>query len=229
MLVNLLIVLMLQAPPSVPNLPSPTAIATSTPMGTLGAELPSGPIYSFLSTAVANINALPADVARPGGLSVLPNENAASIFGYGKWLFSGVSSQELLGSTVAPLAIVVFSSFTLIVVLSSVYLLINVATLIIKGVTWLFQQVLRIIPFVGMIMLQMPPTPTPFPAGPPAPINLPDTRVWDFAALSVGWWNQIGSDRTQIFQIILIAMIIVISMFFIVAQVRSLSRERDSQ
>jgi hypothetical protein len=231
-LVSLIFALLLiQAPPTIPAIPSPTPIPTSTPMGTLGAAFPSGQIYQFLSTAVANVNALPADVSRAGGVSVLPNENAASIFGYGKWMFSGASAEQLLGRTVAPLGIIVFASFTLVVVLASVYLLINVATLIVKGVTWIFQQILRVIPFIGLFMplSQIPPTPTPYPPAPPVPISLPDTRIWDFAAEAIGWWNQIGSDRTQVFQEIIIVVIIVFSMLFIVGQVRSLSLEREKE
>jgi hypothetical protein len=147
----LLLVLMLQAPlPTVPAIPSPTPIPTSTPMPTLGAELPRSEIYNYLATAAANINAMPDDLSRPGGVSVLPSgDGVVQIFAYGKWLFSFSSAQELLGQSFSPVAIHVTAAFALIILLASIFLLVKLATLIIKVVTWLIQQVIKLIPGLG--------------------------------------------------------------------------------
>lgn len=142
--------MVMQPIPTLPSVPVPTAIPTSTPMATMSADdIPRNAIYTFLATAAANVNSLPDDISAPGGAVVLPNVDARQVFAYGKWLFSINTVQELLGITFSPVGLHLFAIFTLIVILASIYLVVNLVVLLIKGIVWIVQQVLRVVPFIG--------------------------------------------------------------------------------
>lgn len=142
--------MVMQPIPTMPLVPVPTAIPTSTPVATMDADdIPRNAIYTFLATAAANVNSLPDDVSAPDGAVVLPDTDGRQVFAYAKWLFSGATAQELLGITFSPVAIHLFAGLTLIVILVSIYLVVNLVVLLIKGVIWIVQQVLRVVPFIG--------------------------------------------------------------------------------
>lgn len=130
-------------------LASPTPLASVTPMPTISSGLNNNQVYNYLATAAANVNALPDQLDQPGGVAVLPDADAVQIFAYAKWLWSGASTQELLGTTLSPLANSAFVWISLIIVVVTVYLTLKVAITIIKFVVWLIQQALRVIPFIG--------------------------------------------------------------------------------
>ena len=69
---------------------------------------------------------------------------------------------------------------------------------------------------------QIPPTPTAIPASTPQ-FTVPGVEMWDFAAQAVGSWNSFGSTTTQVIQIVVIALLVFVSIIFVVAQIRSLS------
>lgn len=142
--------LAMQPVPTLPAIPSPTPVYTATSIPTMSDEdIPRGEVYAYLATAAANVNALPLDVSAPGGAAVLPSTDARQVFAYGKWLFSPNSLNELLGYSFSGFGLHLFIAFTLIVILVSIYLVVNLVVLIIKGVTWIIQQVLRVVPFIG--------------------------------------------------------------------------------
>jgi hypothetical protein len=84
------------------------------------------------------------------------------------------------------------------------------------------------------MLFQFPPTPTPIPLPDPAqaPIQIDNIiqsyRIWQFADDAVGVWNRIGAAGTQVIQIAVIIVIVVLSMFLIMRFVRSLSNESES-
>jgi hypothetical protein len=154
MLANLFVALgatVLMQVVSPPTIIPPTPIATMAPLDlTIDVEVPRSEIYSFLATAAANINQLPAQIDRdPSGTSLIPSDDARNLLGYAKWLFSPATARELMGEALSPLGINAFVLFTLIVFLTSAWLLVKIATMLIKAVVWLIQQALRLIPFIG--------------------------------------------------------------------------------
>jgi len=230
MLVNVFVLsILLYVLPPVPVLPSPTRIPTYAPAPTAETVLNSD-LYNYLATSAVSLYIVPEDVNAPGGVELIPKVNTSVIMGYGRWLFSTNSANELLGEQVAPVAVHFFSILTAVVMLTSVYFLIRFVVLIIKIITWLIQQALRLIPFIGAFVLQVPPTPTPMPAPSAPPINIPSGyNLWYFADNSVGWWNQIGSDKTQMIQIMVIVAIVVFSVISIVNYIRSLTSEKADE
>lgn len=63
-----------------------------------------------------------------------------------------------------------------------------------------------------MILLQIPPTPTPIPQQPAPPINIPDVSLWNYADEMIQTWNS-ASQVTVTFQaIILLGVIMFILM-----------------
>jgi hypothetical protein len=78
------------------------------------------------------------------------------------------------------------------------------------------------------VLLQIP-TPTAPPPPPPPGITIPGSyNIWYFADDAVGWWNQLGSDKTQVLQIAVIVVIVFVSMLLITSYVRSFSNESES-
>ena len=140
-----------QVPPPLDPVPSPTplVIGTPTPLA-IEVTVPRSEIYQYLATAAANINQMPAAIDRdPSGVGIIPSDDARNLLGYAKWLFSANSARELMGNSLSPLGINAFVLFTLVVVLTSAWLLVKIATMLIKAVIWFVQQILRFIPFIG--------------------------------------------------------------------------------
>lgn len=107
-------------------------------------------LYRSMATAAAQVNQLPEQIRTSGqnGQSILPNTSGAvQIFGYIKWLFSAATAQELMGKTLAPFGVNVFIIFMMITVMTAIYFLVNFIVLIVKGVIWVFNQFLKLIPF----------------------------------------------------------------------------------
>jgi hypothetical protein len=225
---NLLMVVLFQIVPTLPPLPSPTPFPTATIEATAVLDIPRSEIYNFLSTAVANVNALPDDINAPGGVGITPNEDGSTIFGYAKWMF-GFPAKELLGTTISPIATHVWVLVVLIVILTTIYLAVNLVTTLIKGVTWIIQQVLRLIPFIGAaapFYVQAPPTPTAMPAITLPGLDVPTYSLWTFTDDTIAQWNRF-SPVNQVFQVIVIVMLVIVGVLFIVRRVRSFSTTSD--
>jgi hypothetical protein len=135
-----------QPVPTVPALPSPTYIPTSTPMPTFAADVPRSDIYYYLATAAANFNALPDDPAAPGGVPLLPNDDGRNLFGYARWLLSGSVTPELLGP-LAPFGTSTFVWVTLIIVIVAIFLTLNLVTTIVRFVVFVISFIRRLLPF----------------------------------------------------------------------------------
>jgi hypothetical protein len=103
-----------------------------------------GDIYNWLSTAAAEVDNLPGQFT-----GYVPSPDGTSFFGYAKWVMSCSSAQELLGQTLAPIACHTFVGFTLFIVMMSVYLSIRIISVVLKIVTWVVQQILRLVPLIG--------------------------------------------------------------------------------
>ena len=149
MLANVIVAIMIVfSPPAqdiFPPIPSPTAYPSATPAPTVQAV---GDLYRSLATSVANVNALPDDITRPNGANVAPDPNAASIFGYGKWIFSPTITDELLGRQLSPLAARVFLVATVGVILTTIFLLFNFAVMVFKFVFWVVLTIRNMLPFI---------------------------------------------------------------------------------
>jgi hypothetical protein len=120
---------------------------TPEPTITLVLTVPRSEMYSSMATAAANVNRLPDEIRRPGGQSIVPSADVSQLFSYAKWLFSLNTAQELLGRTFAPIGINLFVIFVIVIILTSIYFLVNLIVLIIKAVIWVINQILKIIPF----------------------------------------------------------------------------------
>jgi hypothetical protein len=112
------------------------------------ATVPRSEIYTFLATAAANVNRMPDQIANAAGPD-LPSTDAMQLFSYSKWLFSTNTAQEVLGPTFAPIGINLFIVLTVVVGMAIVWFAILFASMLIKAVVWIVQQILRIIPFIG--------------------------------------------------------------------------------
>src|SRR5688572_17525776 len=126
---------------------TPTPTITPTPNVTLVLTIPRSDMYASMATAAANVNQLPDEIRRPGGQSLIPSPDVSQLFAWAKWLFSANTAQELLGETLAPIGITLFIVMNFVVILTAIYFLINLIVLIIKGVIWIINQILKIIPF----------------------------------------------------------------------------------
>jgi len=106
-------------------------------------------VYTFLSTAVAQVNSLPDDPSFYQGVQIVPNDTATTMFGYAKWLFSGNSANELLGVSLAPVAMNLYVVLIIIVIIMSVMMTVRVVSLIIRFVTFIINWALKLIPGLG--------------------------------------------------------------------------------
>jgi hypothetical protein len=151
LLVNLIVAIIFFQPiPPIPDAPEIPLVEVTLEVDALDTEvIPKNEIYTFLATAVAEVNSMPDDLAVNGGTELLPNESATQLFSYGRWLFSGSSATELLGETLAPIGINIYVYLTIMVVLTSAYFTIRVAALIIRFVQYVVGWVLKVIPFIG--------------------------------------------------------------------------------
>jgi hypothetical protein len=131
-------------------IPSPTYIPSYTPLPTLDAPVDESDAYGFLATAAANLNTLPDDPGAPSGMS-FSNTAASSgeIFSYGKWLFSSTSAMELLGPQLGPLGIKVATALGIVILFATIDLILRFVVVLVKGIVWLVQQIIKFIPFIG--------------------------------------------------------------------------------
>jgi hypothetical protein len=206
---------------------------TSTPLPTSAIDIPQNEVYSWLATAAANVNALPSDISAPGGVSLLVDENAQQIFGYGKWLFSPAAAENLAGRTFSPLVTHAFVAVTLAIVLAMLRQVIDFVVFLGKGVIFVVRQVLKFVPGLGVFMFAQgwPATPTPFvlPDAPSsASLTIPSGYgMWYWAPEAIARWNSFG-DRGQVIQVAMLIMLVVSGIFLITRYARGLNgRTRD--
>lgn len=131
-------------------LPAAAQTATPTPAPQLIFTLtvPAQTFYESMATAAANVEQMPDDIRiAPDGTNLLDTANVATLFGYVKWLFSDNSAREIFGNTLAPLWILFFVILTINIVLTTVYFLVWFVVLIVRGIVWIINQILKFIPF----------------------------------------------------------------------------------
>lgn len=149
--VLLVIILALMAAPTLAQTATPTPTPTQIAItANIQLTLPRSDMYRSVATAAAQVNQLPEQIQAAGqnGQSIIPDTaGATQMFGYIKWLFSLNTAQELMGKTLAPFGVNVFIIFTLITVMTALYFLVNFIVLIVKGIIWVINQVLKLIPF----------------------------------------------------------------------------------
>lgn len=127
--------------------PTPTNTPTATPAITLVLTVPRSDMYGSMATAAANVNQLPDEIRRAGGQNLVPSIDLTRLFAMAKWLFSFNTANELLGRTLAPIGVELYIIFYFVIILTSIWFLVNLIVLIIKGVVWIVNQILKIIPF----------------------------------------------------------------------------------
>lgn len=127
----------------------PALAQTATPTDV---TVPSGELDSQMATAAASQNNLPTDITRPqSGPALVPATSAVPLFSYVKWLFSYSTAQELMGETLAPLGVELFILLTISILLSGVYLVVNLIVLLIRFVVWIYSIIIKIIGLIPFI------------------------------------------------------------------------------
>jgi len=128
---------------NLPELPSPTPVASYTPAPTLDPN-DFGEAYDQLSTAAANMNSLPDNVSAPGGVPLVPDANGAEMFAYMKSIMSGNQQRELTGDTLFPLVTSATIFITMIVVVSGIRFVVNIVSQIIKIAVAIYRLLIRL-------------------------------------------------------------------------------------
>lgn len=124
--------------------PTPTNTPTITP--TSFGSVPDEELHNLMATQAANTNSLPDDISRPvNNQSIVQDVDLRPLFGLVKWLFSANAAQELLGPTLAPLGLSIFTLFMITVIMIGVYLLVFVITIGIRFYWWVTNNILRMI------------------------------------------------------------------------------------
>lgn len=142
------------SPTTVPAMPVPTfdLIASPTPVSTNAAAtlepssgLPLNEVYNYLATAYVTLHQAPEDVTAPGGVSILPDVQLGTLFGFVKWLFSPPTADALLGPF-SGLMIHFVAYFLAVLFLTNIYLIVFVVRFLIRFVVWIYTQVTKLIP-----------------------------------------------------------------------------------
>lgn len=79
--------------------------------------------------------------------------------------------------------------------------------------------------------LAQPPTPTFFPTPNPDDflVDIPEKSMWGFADSTVGTWNAFGRARTEIFQVVVLLFVIIVSISLVIRMLKKLRSERDEE
>lgn len=124
--------------------PNATSIGVATGLPEFELTPEYGSVYSFLATAAYQVNGLPVSIT-----DFVPQVDAAALFGYVKWAVSCSSVQELMGQTLAPIGCHAMIGISLNIFLAGVLVSFRIIRLCIRVVSWIIQQILRLIPFMG--------------------------------------------------------------------------------
>jgi len=124
--------------------PTPTSTPTITP--TSPGSVPDEELSNQMATQAANTNNLPDDISRPlNDQAVVQSVDLTPLFGFVKWLFSANTANELLGRTLAPLGLSIFTLFMITVVMIVIYILVFTIVTGIKFFWWVVNNILRMI------------------------------------------------------------------------------------
>lgn len=103
-------------------------------------------LVAQMTDVLNQIQSLPDDIFEEVGIE---SETATQLFSYAKWLFSANSANELLGPTLAPIGIYLYTVLGATILLAISWAIIRIALLIFRFVYFIIREVLRVIPFVG--------------------------------------------------------------------------------
>jgi len=124
--------------------PTPTDTPTITP--TSYGSVPDEELSNLMATQASNTNTLPDDISHPiGNQSIVQDVDLTPLFSYVKWLFSANTAQELLGPTLAPLGLSIFTLFLITVIMIAVYLVVFAITIGIRFYWWITNNILRLV------------------------------------------------------------------------------------
>lgn len=152
-----MILLLQPLPPDIPDVPQPPdeiSFETNNLSGDVETItntdiIPKSDVYNFLATAVDNINALPDDPTFINGVPLLPDDTATQLFSYLKWVFSSNSAREMLGETLAPIALPLWTLLLIYVVTYSISLTVFLVSVIRRFVAYIICVSLKLIPGFG--------------------------------------------------------------------------------
>lgn len=139
MAVTLLVLLLLAGTVSAQIVPEPIATA----VGTITFDEQG--VYNAYATAVPGINTLPDNIEAPQGVNIVPTVDLSQLFAFVKWLFSPATADELLWVDLAPIGVRLFRLFLVVLSLTTVWFIINLITLIIKALIWLYKLIMQIV------------------------------------------------------------------------------------
>ena len=103
-------------------------------------------IVALLEDAVGYVNSLPDHITENEGIDYVPNETATTLFGYAKWLFSYNTAQELLGVSLAPMAVMLYYILGLVIILAIAWVTIKIVILILRFVQYIARWIIDLIP-----------------------------------------------------------------------------------
>lgn len=125
--------------------PLPDVTIQATNLGTIPTVVHRSEVYWFLATADAQVAQLPGSIA-----GYIPDVSGSpQLFGYAKWVMSGVSIQELFGPTFAPHGFHAVIAVTIVIVGSLIMFGLRIIKLMLKIAIWLINAVLKLIPGMG--------------------------------------------------------------------------------
>jgi hypothetical protein len=130
-----------------PNTPTPYAPIATVEVIDIATAIPRNEIYSWLSTAVANVNSLPNDPFVSNGTSIITADTGTQIFGYVRWLYSYNTAQELLGATLAPIGAFLYTILNALVLFAGISMTVTVITIIRRGISYILCLIGKLIPF----------------------------------------------------------------------------------
>lgn len=125
--------------------PLPGVTLGATNLGTIPTVSHRSEVYWFLATADAQVAQLPSSIG-----DFIPDiSESPELFGYTKWLISGVSIQEIFGPTFAPHGFHAAVGVTIAIIGALIMLGLRIVKLMLKIALWLINQVLKLIPGLG--------------------------------------------------------------------------------
>jgi hypothetical protein len=201
---------------------SPTPIPSSTPFEMPTGIVSGGDIYNYLATAERNLAGAPDSLAG----NALLSEDGRILFSYAKWVFNPNITEEIFG-VFAPIPNVIAIILALVLIIVAAYFTVFVVVRIGKFIIWLIMTAKSFIPFLGAFILQIPPTPTPYPTVSPIdnPFTLPveNTKLWAYADDAIQSWNMIPSQWTLLLQGIVLLLMILGGIWMIATWARGMS------
>lgn len=70
------------------------------------------------------------------------------------------------------------------------------------------------------------PTPTPLPPAPPAPFELPQVSMWDYAQSTVGWYNELPLISVGA-PIVLLLISLIVAFRMVYGKIRQIGRRDE--